>query len=262
MMPARSLLLPVLLFVFLPFISKSQKPSQREYFQLSVYNYTTPGQEAVLKQYFETALVPALHRQRISRVGVFEKIANDTATVKKLYVLIPFSNLAQQESVKQRLEADGAYLSASRSFREADYKTPAYDRIETIGLKAFALMPALKTPPLTGPRQERVYELRSYQSPTEQLFRSKVKMFNEGGEIAIFKRLNFNAVFYGEVVAGCQMPNLMYLTTHETKADRDAHWKNFGSDPDWKRLNTLGEYKNNVSHIDISFIRPLPCSDI
>ena len=36
-------------------------------------------------------------------------------------------------------------------------------------------------------------------------------MFNEGGEIRLFARLNFNAVFYGDVLAGDRMPNLMYM---------------------------------------------------
>jgi NIPSNAP len=114
---------------------------------------------------------------------------------------------------------------------------------------------------LKADKNERVYELRSYESATEKLFRNKVKMFNEGGEIAIFKKLNFNAIFYSEVIAGNKMPNLMYMTSFENMADRDAHWKNFGSDPDWKALSSLPEYRNNVSHIDIMFLRPAAYSD-
>ncbi len=61
--------------------------------------------------------------------------------------------------------------------------------------------------------KDRAYELRSYESPTEKLYWNKVEMFNKGDEIGLFKRLNFNAmVFYGEVVAGSRMPNLMHLT--------------------------------------------------
>ncbi len=37
-------------------------------------------------------------------------------------------------------------------------------------------------------------------------------MFNEGGEIELFKELNFNAAFYGEVITGSRMPNFYYLT--------------------------------------------------
>ena len=87
-------------------------------------------------------------------------------------------------------------------------------------------------------------------------------MFNEGGEIDVFTKLNYNAVFYGEVIAGAKMPNLMYMTTFENKEDRDAHWAAFGADPDWKRMSALPEYKNNVSHIDVTFLRPADYSDI
>jgi hypothetical protein len=52
-------------------------------------------------------------------------------------------------------------------------------------------------------------------------------MFNEGGEIELFKRLNFNAVFYASVISGSRMPNLMYMTSYESKADRLAYKYNY-----------------------------------
>jgi hypothetical protein len=86
-------------------------------------------------------------------------------------------------------------------------------------------------------------------------------MFNEGGEVTLFKRLNFNAVFYAEVLAGDRTPNLMYMTTFENRAERDAHWKAFVDDPEWKKLSSMPEYQKNVSKIDIFFIRPTVYSD-
>ena len=38
-------------------------------------------------------------------------------------------------------------------------------------------------------------------------------------------------MFYASVLAGARMPNLMYMTTFENQAERDAHWKTFGDDP-------------------------------
>ena len=64
-----------------------------------------------------------------------------------------------------------------------------------------------------------------------------------------------------EVIAGSRMPNLMYMTAFESKKDRDAHWAAFDSDPDWKHLSSLPEYKNNMSHSDITFLRPADYSD-
>ena len=116
-------------------------------------------------------------------------------------------------------------------------------------------------PNLKAPKNERVYELRSYESASEKIFANKVQMFNEGGEIIIFKRINANAVFYSEVIAGSHMPNLMYMTCYENKADRDAHWKVFSADAAWKTLSAKPEYQHNVAHIDITFLQPMDCSD-
>ena len=119
----------------------------------------------------------------------------------------------------------------------------------------------MKLPKLNSPNSERVYELRSYESATEKIFQNKVKMFNEGGEIDFFRRINFNRVFYSSVIDGSKMPNLMYMTTFENMADRDAHWKSFVDDPFWKTLSTMPEYQNNVSRNDITFLRPVSYSD-
>ena len=86
-------------------------------------------------------------------------------------------------------------------------------------------------------------------------------MFNQGGEIALFQRLNFNAIFYSAVISGSRMPNLMYMTSFENMDDRNAHWKTFGSDPEWKKLSALPEYQNNVSRNETILMRALPFSD-
>jgi hypothetical protein len=54
---------------------------------------------------------------------------------------------------------------------------------------------------------------------SEKKYWKKVEMFNEGGEIDLFSRLNFNAVFYAEVISGPTMPNLMYMTSFENMED-------------------------------------------
>jgi hypothetical protein len=123
-------------------------------------------------------------------------------------------------------------------------------------------MPQLEVPKHSTPVNERIYELRSYEGHTEKIFKNKVKMFNDGDEVGLFKRLGFNAVFYAEVIAGSRMPNLMYMTTFPNKASRDDHWKAFSSDPQWKTLSGMSEYKNNVSKIDIYFLHPTDYSDI
>jgi hypothetical protein len=236
------------------------KPKQETY-QLTVYQYTTAAQEAILDNYLKNALLPALHKNGYANIGVFKSLANDTVAVKTMYVYLPVKSIDDQLSLAEKLNADTAYQSAGAAYLNASYTSPAYTRMEIILLKAFPLAPQMQLPQLTAPKNERVYELRSYESASEKIFSSKVKMFNEGGEIGLFKRLNFNAVFYSRVIAGAHMPNLMYMTCYENKADRDAHWKTFSADPFWKTLSALPEYQHNVSHIDITFLRPTDYSD-
>jgi hypothetical protein len=54
----------------------------------------------------------------------------------------------------------------------------------------------------------------------------------------------------------------MYMTTFENKASRDAHWKSFSEDPEWKKLSGMSEYKNNVSKNTITFLKPTEYSEI
>jgi hypothetical protein len=232
----------------------------RDYYQLKIYHYKTQAQETRIEQYLQQAYVPAVHRAGIKNVGVFKPVTQQD-TNRTIYVFTPFSTLDKLAGIEQRLLADAKYLADGKDYIDADYKDSPYTRIETIVLQAFPGMPSTAIPNLTATKADRVYELRSYESATEKYNVNKVGMFNTGDEIGLFKRLGFNAVFYSEVIAGSRMPNLMYMTTFNSKADRDKHWDAFGNDAQWKALTANEEYKNNVSHADIIFLRPAEYSD-
>jgi len=247
-------LVPVALF------SLSFLAPRQEFYEIRIYHLKSNAQEKVVETYLKDAYLPALHKAGLAKVGVFKPVETDTAD-RKMYLLIPYSDLERMAAINELLLKDKKYLQSGKEYLDAKFDNPPFARTESIILKAFSHHPLLETPALKGPREDRIYELRSYESHTENIFRNKVHMFNEGGEVALFKRLGFNAVFYGEVLAGPRMPNLMYMTTFENKASRDEHWKTFGADPEWKKLSSMQEYQNNVSKIDISFLHPTEYSD-
>ena len=248
--------------LLIPYLSFAQPVKKGgEYYQVTVYHFSSPEQQQTIDQYLRDAYLPALHKQQIKSVGVFTPLANDTATDKRLYVIIPLRTLQQVLEIKNKLVSDKDYQEKGKAYIEAAYKTPPYSRMENILLQAFSMAPFLNIPALSGPHKERIYELRSYESATEKIHQNKVHMFNEGGEVALFKKLNFNAIFYGSVIAGAKMPNLMYMTSFENMADRDAHWKSFGSAPEWKKLSALPEYQNNVSKNETIFLHATEYSD-
>ncbi len=240
----------------------AQKEPKRDYYEIKLYRLANNEQVQKVDAFLKNAYLPALHRAGISKVGVFHWIGNDTAAEKRIYLFIPLKSLEQVSSLEDLLVKDTRLQKDGDAYWNAAHNEPPYKRIENIVLKAFPLMTTFNAPQLSGNKTDRVYELRSYEGPTERLYRQKVKMFNAGGEIALFKRLNFNAVFYAEVIAGSKMPNLMYMTSFNDMADRDAHWKAFGSDPEWTKLKVIPEYLNTVSKNEQLYLHPAEYSEL
>jgi hypothetical protein len=253
-----SLLVVSMLF---PFSSSAKTAAPREFYQLRIYSLNTAEQLKTTGNYLSQALLPALHKSGIKNIGVFEAIANDTAAIKKIYVLIPLKSLNDLTTLDEKIEKDASYQQNGKEYLDAPHNNPPYARMESIILEAFPDMPTMRPTTLTGPKSERIYELRSYEGPTEKLYKNKVKMFNDGGEIKLFDRLQFHSVFYAEVLSGSRMPNLMYLTTFENMASHDEHWKSFVNDAEWKKLSAMPEYQNNVSKADIMLLHPTEYSD-
>ena len=248
------------LFLFLMCSLTIANGQERYYYQLKIYHLKTQAQEGRLDNYLQNAYIPAIHKMGIKNVGVFKPVEIDTSGTR-VYVLTPFRSWLQLENVEQKLLDDQDYVSSGKGYIEAQYNDMPYTRFETIVLKAFPKMPEPAVPVLASNKPDRVYELRSYESPTEAYNVNKVKMFNDGNEVALFKRLGFNAVFYAEVLSGSHMPNLMYMTTFNSRDDRDKHWNTFSNDPEWKTLVALPQYQHNVSKAEILFLHPTAYSD-
>lgn len=236
--------------------------ARQEFYQIKIYVFNNKTQENRIDKYLKEAFLPALNRAGITKTGVFKPVESDTAYGKRIYVLIPFKSMTQFLKLSDILEKDVQYKETGKDYLDALHNDPPYDHIESILLKAFIDMPRLQIPQHATSPSERIYELRSYKSATEKLYNKKVHMFNQGGEIKIFEKLKFNAVFYGEVLSGNSMPNLMYMTTFANKAARDEHWDTFRADPDWKTLSGLKEYENTVSRSQIFFLFPTDYSEI
>lgn len=232
-----------------------------QFYQLKVYTFDTEDQVKTTDEYLKDAFLPAIKKIGFGPVGVFKQRITESDSTLKTYVLIPLSSFGKVLEIEEKLENDAAHAAAGSAYLEASHKQPPYKRIESTLLKGFEEMPTMQTPELDGNRADRVYELRSYESATEKLYKNKVDMFNAGGEVKLFDRLGFNAVFYGEVVSGSQMPNLMYMTTFSNQEVRDSLWKEFFASPEWEVLKADPKYKNNVSHADKIFLYPTEYSD-
>ncbi len=252
--------LTILALLFIMSVTFGQK--QRKYYQLKEYLLKTEYQVKIMDEYLEIALLPALHKIGLQNIGVFKPIENETDSLRSIYVFITFSSLNQFAELETKLANDKQYEKAGSAYINAANDNPPYLRIESTLLKAFEGMLEPRIPPFTNAKRERVYELRSYESPTEKFYANKVDMFNAGGELLLFDELEFNAVFYAEVISGSTMPNLMYMTSFTDMESRVSHWKTFGSSPGWKAIKSKPEYKvKNMNKAIIKLLYPTDYSD-
>lgn len=240
---------------------KGPADAKQMYYELKIYRLKDPAKNTVIDKYLRDAFIPAMHRAGINNIGVFKPVQTDTASGKLVYVFIPYKTSEQYFNVIIALEKDKVYAEAGKEFLDASYDDPPFTRYESIFMKAFSFMPEMKAPVYTTPRNERIYELRSYESATIEKARKKIHMFNEGGEMAIFEKIGSNAVFYGQVLFGSLKPRLMYMTTYANMKSHDEHWAAFRAHPDWKVLSAKDEYKNTVTKANPYLLYPTDYSD-
>ncbi len=233
----------------------------REYYELRRYQLQSGPQHPLADAYFRDALIPALNRLGISPVGVFSIDIGEGSP--SLTVLMPSASLETLVTAEFRLEQDAEYLKAGAPFLNAPAKQPAYVRMESSLMLAFEGMPKLTVPRATAEHGARVFELRTYESPTDQDHKRKVEMFNSG-EFDIFEKAGFWQVFYGDTVVGSRMPNLTYMIGFPDLAERAKMWKAFGSVPEWKKLSGSARYnfEEIVSNITNVILSPTAYSQI
>lgn len=248
----------IVISIFTLFITKL---SARDFYQIKVYTVKDADQESRIDTYLKMAYIPAMHRAGIKKVGVFKPIADDPAAGTKVFVFIPLKDLNQLDKTEEKLAKDNELKTEGVDYINAAHDNPPYERVESILLKAFTAQPEFLAPEFSTPKSEQIFELRSYEGATEKLYQKKVAMFNEGGEAAIFQNLGCNPVFFGEVLSGSKMPNLMYMTSYENMKSNKEHWKAFVDSPEWKELKVKEEYANTVSHIDKWLCYPTEYSD-
>lgn len=237
--------------------------AQKDIYEIQTFLLKSDQQVQATDQYLKNAYLPALHRMGIQHIGVFKPIANDTASVKKIVVLVTYSSLENWQKTKTSLPQDKIFTDAARPFSDADTSSIPFARMESTLLEAFPKQIKM-VPPAIAVNAETVYELRSYESPTLHLHDKKVRMFNEGGETVLFHRLGFNAVFYAEVLSGSRLPNLMYMIVFDNARSHDEHWQTFRNDPEWKKISGDPLYENpvSVSHIDSILMHRTEYSDL
>jgi hypothetical protein len=227
----------------------------RELYEWRTYRLADKSKQAPLSQYLEAAALPAWQRIGLGPVGVFTEIGPDATPA--MHVLLVYPTPESLVAAREALEADAGYKSAAAAHLAAKKEAPAFDRIESSLLLAFANAPKI-TPPAKKPR---VLEVRTYENHGEDRARAKVDMFNDG-EINIFPKCGFENVFFGETLIGPAIPNLKYMLAAPSMEANAAGWKTFISHPDFVKMRDDPKYANTEPKITKLFLEPTAYSQV
>jgi hypothetical protein len=233
----------------------------REYYELRRYQLQSGPQQKLTNDYIANALIPGLNRLGLKPIGAFNlEIGVETPVV---YVLIPSTSLETLVQSEFRLFDDSEYTKAGEAFLKAPATQPAYIRAESSLLIAFEGHPKLTPPPVTAQHGARVFQLRTYESPSNADHRVKVEMFHSG-EFDIFQRAGFWQVFYGDSLIGSRLPNLTYMLSFPDLAGMNAKWDAFRTDPEWKKLTNSPKFnfESIVSNVTNLILNPASYSQI
>lgn len=247
----------------------------REFYELRCYHLQAgirlkaDADPALLDSYLEQAFLPALARLGVKNTGVFTELDVDkksgTAAPKPgspVWVLVPHASLESFAQVAAGLNADPVVQSAGARYLNTPKTSPAFERIDTWLLRAFVGMPRMELPAFSRDRAPgRVFELRDYESHGELKALSKMAMFDEG-EIALMRDLGMAPTFFGQALAGPNLPHLRYMTGAADLATHLANWDRFGPDPRWHAMKDLPRYADNTSLNTARFLAPKAYSQI
>ena len=236
----------------------AQSAGPREYYVIRRYKLNSGPQAAAAGKYFQNALLPALGRLGFGPVGVMGVTYG--AETPTTVVLIPGSDLTKLVQLDLLLAQDDAFTKAAGDFWNVTAPVPPFDRVNSSLSVAFEGFPKLVVPA----KEPRIFQLRTYESPTFGAHVRKVEMFGKG-EFDIFAQSGAKNVFFSDNLVGARGPSLTYMLAHKDLTEMEAHWKAFSANPAWKKLSGDPRYATDpptVSSIDNLVLTPTAYSQI
>jgi hypothetical protein len=241
---------------------------RREYYELRVYRLKNEEKRGLMDGFIEKAAIPALNRVGIKPVGVFVQQERKGALAPTelrdpllVYVLRPYPDLGVFATAGPLMYADAEFQKAGAEFLQSPKSDPAFERIDSWLMIAFAGMPKLELPAYCQQKKPRMFEIRTYESHSEVKAVKKVQMFN-AGEIQTMREVGLGPIFYGSALIGSNLPHLTYMLSAENPEEHEKHWDAFKAHPTWKKLKDDPQYADTVSKIYNRFLVPTPYSQI
>jgi len=240
--------------------SSDTPKDSNQFIELIKYQLHVGVKQKLVSDFYKDIAIPALNRIGVANVGVFTMLYGPNSP--SLYIIIPHGSFEAVYSDNEKLLQDKTYMTDGDKFLNAPLNDTAFIRMEKTILRAFNSLPTIEIPMDILNNPNRIYEIRIYESPNAIAAKKKIQIFNEGGEIAIFKNTGLRPVLFGETIACAAMPNLQYMLVFNSMEERDKNWGLFVNSDGWNKLKQDPYYADTVSNITDIILKPTAFSQI
>lgn len=235
--------------------------TSRSFLEIATWRLHNSDEDQIrrVSDYLEHGLFPALTSAGARPIAALNTLIGPDGPT--LVSIVEHASLAAMQTTLEKLAADKNYLAASETL--ASGPGMPFVTVESSLLQSLAILPSPVLPTDAATRKPRIFELRLYESQSMAARIKKIAMFNSG-EIATFQRLGMRPAFIGESIIGGRQPNITYMLSFDSLAEREKLWSAFGSDPEWKKISAPPELKDAkiVANISNFMLRPLPFSPL
>ncbi len=209
-------------------------------------------------EFFSKAFLPALSEIHAGPKIVLEALV--APHMPQLALILGFRSLEEFQTVSRELWKQEKLQKAAEVLESGP--EPPYEHCSMALLEATDYSPEI-VPLSPPPKTPRIFELRTYHSPTWRQLKALHERF-AGPEIKIFHRSGVHPVLYTTTVVGLNMPNLTYLIPFDSLAAREKAWAAFGADEEWKKVReeSIAKHGQISSVIQMSLFRATAYSPI
>ncbi len=242
--------------------SAENAADKREYIEIKIFYTANEDSKKRLLERCDEVLLPARKAAGFAKTGIFSLNAQlhegdaklDEKFQNAVFVFTSAPTFAMLEAYHETIHASLPPEKRIQTFAEE----ALYTVQECNLLRAFPYCPTLQVPTLSP---DRVVQYRCYFSPSPDRNRAKRFMFDERGEMALFKRCGMLPVFFGETLYGTNQPNISYMLSFENDDARRAGWKKFIQSEEWAQMKNETEFKDTATIVRNLFLKPTPGSE-
>lgn len=238
-------------------MAAAQESRKTRFYVLEQYYLENGSQPGRIHEFLSKAAMPMLERVHKGPKIVLEALV--ATHMPQVAVILGMESMSEIYSISKALFSDKDF---GRAFDQWEAGEPPYVSSSATLLEATTYSPEIVKPE-KAPSTPRIFELRTYHSPTARQWKALHERF-AGPEIKIFHRVGVHPLFYSSTVFGMNRPNLTYLIPFDSLAAREKAWNAFGADEEWVRVRkeSIDRSGQISSVIQMSLYRATPYSPI